>query len=169
MIMEKLKEKVLKYIESTQDLLKEYQSKSINAYNSAMLTELRARKKILDSIYREIPNAPRIAEMPKIHFFNGWGEGACHFIKIPKPNTDMKYIKDYSDSPVRNGATYRHYKGGLYKVVMHSIEESTGQTLVTYHPLDGDQVYYTRPLIDFLNYVLTPEGLVHRFTYHESR
>ncbi len=63
------------------------------------------------------------------------------------------------------GATLRHYKGGLYRVVGLCRIEATLKTGVLYQACQGDEtVVWMRPLEQFNESVTTPEGIVARFT-----
>lgn len=67
--------------------------------------------------------------------------------------------------PFQPGATLRHYKGGLYRVVGLCRIEATLETGVLYLPLQGDeQVTWMRPLAQFTETVETADGPVQRFT-----
>ena len=62
---------------------------------------------------------------------------------------------------IQPGATLRHYKGGLYRVVGLCRIEAR----VLYQACQGDeQVLWMRPLEQFTESVTTPEGVVTRFT-----
>jgi hypothetical protein len=63
------------------------------------------------------------------------------------------------------GATLRHYKGGLYRVVGFCRIEATLKTGVLYQACQGDvEVVWMRPLEQFTERVTTSEGVVARFT-----
>lgn len=47
-----------------------------------------------------------------------------------------------------NNQLFRHYKGGVYKVIAYSLHESTHEELVTYQSL-GDLRIWTRPEREF--------------------
>lgn len=51
---------------------------------------------------------------------------------------------------------YRHFKGGLYLIVAIALEESTGEAVVIYRSLNGDDKVWSRSHIDFISPV--PEG-----------
>ena len=59
---------------------------------------------------------------------------------------------------IQENATYRHYKGGLYKVLFEATEEATLKTVVVYQNSKG--TYWTRPIEDFLAQVTLPDGRV---------
>ena len=72
---------------------------------------------------------------------------------------------DGRDTSLRIGATLRHYKGGLYRVVGFCRIEATLETGVLYCAQKGDQdVIWMRPLDEFSQQVVTPQGTVKRFT-----
>jgi hypothetical protein len=63
------------------------------------------------------------------------------------------------------GATLRHYKGGLYRVVGLCRIEATLKTGVLYQACQGDEaVVWMRPLAQFGEIVTTPHGPAARFT-----
>lgn len=41
--------------------------------------------------------------------------------------------------------TYRHYKGGMYRVVCLAHHSETLEDMVVYEPLDGSTGYWVRP------------------------
>ena len=41
--------------------------------------------------------------------------------------------------------TYRHYKGGLYKVIGNAVHTETEEPLVIYHPLGEPSKMWARP------------------------
>lgn len=63
--------------------------------------------------------------------------------------------------------TYRHYKGGLYRVLHLARVEATGETLVIYQPLQGGTIW-ARPYDDFFSRVETEAGTVARFDLIET-
>lgn len=72
---------------------------------------------------------------------------------------------DRHDSALRAGATLRHYKGGLYRVVGFCRIEATLETGVLYRAEQGDSdVIWMRPLAEFGQQVVTAHGTVTRFT-----
>ena len=63
------------------------------------------------------------------------------------------------------GATLRHYKGGLYRVVGLCRIEATLKTGVLYQACQGDEeVVWMRPLAQFGEIVTMPHGPAARFT-----
>ena len=63
------------------------------------------------------------------------------------------------------GATLRHYKGGLYRVVGLCRIEATLKTGVLYQACQGEEeVVWMRPLAQFGEIVTTPHGPAARFT-----
>ncbi len=50
-------------------------------------------------------------------------------------------------------ARYRHYEGGLYQILLMAIKEDTGEELVIYQALDGDQKIYAAGVDAFLTEV----------------
>ncbi len=63
------------------------------------------------------------------------------------------------------GATLRHYKGGLYRVVGLCRIEATLKTGVLYQACQGDEeVVWMRPLAQFGEIVTTPHGPAARCT-----
>lgn len=70
-----------------------------------------------------------------------------------------------SPDAIHPGATLRHYKGGLYRVVGLCRIEATLKTGVLYQACQGDEdVVWMRPLEQFTEKVTTSEGVVARFT-----
>jgi hypothetical protein len=63
-------------------------------------------------------------------------------------------MNDYIDYPIPN-QTYRHYKGGLYKVLFLSKHTETGEILVNYQSVIFGS-YYSRPLESWNE--KTPQG-----------
>ena len=47
-------------------------------------------------------------------------------------------------------ARYRHYEGGLYQILLMAFKEDTGEPLVVYQSLDGDQKIYAADVDAFL-------------------
>lgn len=47
-------------------------------------------------------------------------------------------------------ARYRHYEGGLYQILLMAVREDTGEPLVVYQSLDGDQKIYAADVDAFL-------------------
>lgn len=62
---------------------------------------------------------------------------------------------------------YRHYKGGLYKVLGTCLHSETKEELVLYEPLNGDGItnYWVRPIEMFLEEVDVLGQRISRFTY----
>ncbi|HIL22444.1 MAG TPA: DUF1653 domain-containing protein, partial [Alcanivorax sp.] len=44
---------------------------------------------------------------------------------------------------------YRHFKGNEYQVIGLATHSESGETVVVYHPLYGDQALWVRPLAMF--------------------
>lgn len=55
-----------------------------------------------------------------------------------------------SDRAVSPGRTYRHFKGGLYRVVCEATHSETEERLVVYEALP-DRGFFVRPLAMFLD------------------
>ena len=55
---------------------------------------------------------------------------------------------------------YRHFKGNEYQVIGTATHSETGDTLVVYRPLYGDQALWVRPLAMFTETV-ERDGKVH--------
>lgn len=54
---------------------------------------------------------------------------------------------------VEKGATYRHFKGNLYKVIEIAKNTETNEMMVVYQALYGDYGIFVRPLDMFLSKV----------------
>ena len=44
---------------------------------------------------------------------------------------------------------YKHFKGGVYRVIGIGEHTETGEKLVVYHPAKGEKTLYIRPLEQF--------------------
>jgi len=64
-----------------------------------------------------------------------------------------------------NKGRYRHYKGGEYYVIGCAIHSETGESVVVYRALYGDQQLWVRPESMFLENVLIDGQSVPRFLY----
>lgn len=79
-------------------------------------------------------------------------------------NNEYEYDKDEAQQdlhrrknlPVVDGV-YRHYKGGLYVVLAISLDEATGEPLVTYRS-NQKGTYWTRTLRNFQEHVRVATG-----------
>ena len=58
---------------------------------------------------------------------------------------------------------YRHYKGGLYRVLFLARHSETEEAMVVYQALYGERGYWVRPLSLFLERVLVEGREVPRF------
>lgn len=54
---------------------------------------------------------------------------------------------------VEKGATYKHFKGNLYKVIEIAKNTETNEMMVVYQALYGDYGIFVRPLDMFLSRV----------------
>jgi len=68
---------------------------------------------------------------------------------------------------VRPGV-YRHYKGGLYRVLFLARHSETEEVLVVYQALYGERGYWVRPLGLFLEKVRVEGREVPRFAFLEE-
>ena len=60
---------------------------------------------------------------------------------------------------------YRHFKGNLYRVLFSARHSETGEEMVVYRALYGEQDYWVRPAAMW-NETVTREGkTLPRFTY----
>jgi hypothetical protein len=59
---------------------------------------------------------------------------------------------------------YRHYKGGMYSVLLVALRESDLQPVVVYASRDEPQLIYTRPLASWLETVAVDGTRVPRFS-----
>ncbi|MED4799010.1 DUF1653 domain-containing protein [Bacillus atrophaeus] len=60
------------------------------------------------------------------------------------------------------GCRYKHYKGGLYKVIGESIHTETEEKLVTYEDMNG--TLWARPKDMFFGKVIIDGNEISRFT-----
>lgn len=61
--------------------------------------------------------------------------------------------------------TYRHFKGGLYKVLALVTHSETEQKMVLYHPLEQPESLWVRPLEMFDGEKTLDDKKVKRFSY----
>lgn len=71
---------------------------------------------------------------------------------------------DLKKYDVEIGATYRHYKGNLYKIVGVARHSETLEALVVYIALYGNGDLWTRPLSMWNNLIEYQGTKVQRFT-----
>ncbi len=62
--------------------------------------------------------------------------------------------------------TYRHYKGGLYRILHLAQVEATGEALVIYQPQDGGTIW-ARPYDDFFARIEVNGEMIPRFALIE--
>lgn len=69
------------------------------------------------------------------------------------------------DAP-KEGATYRHYKGDLYRVIMFALHSNDDEWMVVYEPLyeNPDAPFFTLPLREWHEKVLWEGEEKKRFT-----
>lgn len=88
-----------------------------------------------------------------ISFHGHWGNKGAVLCSTHNGYDGVVYGFDYNtDDFVAKGAIYLHVKSGvLYCVRMLSLNEETGQVLVTYSPVN-DEPYqtWTRPITEFI-------------------
>ncbi|UJE04087.1 DUF1653 domain-containing protein [Bacillus subtilis] len=60
------------------------------------------------------------------------------------------------------GCRFKHYKGGLYKVIGEAIHTETEEKLVTYEDMDG--ILWARPKEMFFAKIVVDGKEVNRFT-----
>ena len=58
---------------------------------------------------------------------------------------------------------YRHFKGNEYQVIGLAPHSESGETVVVYHPLYGDQALWVRPLAMFTETVDRDDKVQPRF------
>ena len=67
---------------------------------------------------------------------------------------------------IQSNQLYRHYKGGIYRIVALALEESSGESVVVYESVSEPEKIWTRPLSVFTEEVVRPSGeKVSRFEY----
>jgi hypothetical protein len=71
-------------------------------------------------------------------------------------------VHSFRRSCVVEKGLYRHYKGKYYEVIGEAKHSETGEILVVYRPLYGEQGLWVRPLKMFVE--MMPNG-VKRFEY----
>ena len=58
------------------------------------------------------------------------------------------------------GEVYRHFKGKMYKVQGIAVHFETGEAMVIYQEMYGDNITYVRPYESFIeNFTFTPTGV----------
>jgi hypothetical protein len=72
-----------------------------------------------------------------------------------------------NERPIR-GALYRHYKGGLYRVLQLAKHSETLETLVVYANEHDPTLVWARPISMWNETVSTKDGDVLRFTLLEE-
>lgn len=65
---------------------------------------------------------------------------------------------------VEVGATYKHYKGHVYKVLSLAILESTLEAAVVYQAQSGSGVVFVRPVSSWLEPVAVDGQTIERFS-----
>jgi hypothetical protein len=76
-------------------------------------------------------------------------------IKIPNPIPPVSL----SVEPIM----YRHYRGGIYRVLMEAIDSETGEKMIVYVSLSNGSTY-VRPASEWFTVVNYRDGMVPRFT-----
>lgn len=61
------------------------------------------------------------------------------------------------------GSIWRHYKGGVFKVVCIAFDEETLDFEVVYQPIDDEDIHFTRRLSIWLETVEWQEAQLPRF------
>ena len=57
------------------------------------------------------------------------------------------------------GKVLRHYKGGLYRVLFHAVDEETKEKMVVYQTIVGDGPVWVRARLAFDDLVKWPDGV----------
>lgn len=69
--------------------------------------------------------------------------------------------------PLIRAGTYRHYKGGIYKVIAIAKHTETGEEMVVYRSLDDERQLWVRPLEMFRERIKVDGKPVPRFEFIE--
>ena len=69
--------------------------------------------------------------------------------------------------PLNRAGTYRHFKGGMYKVIAIAKHTETGEEMVVYRSLDDERQLWVRPLAMFKEKVKVDGKPVPRFEFIE--
>ncbi len=67
--------------------------------------------------------------------------------------------------PIIRAGTYKHYKGGLYKVIGIAKHSETKEKMVVYRSIDDEHDLWVRPFEMFKEEVMVDGKKVPRFTY----
>jgi hypothetical protein len=70
--------------------------------------------------------------------------------------------------PLIRAGIYRHYKGGMYKVIAIAKHTETREEMVVYRSLDDERQLWVRPLEMFREMVKVEGKQVPRFEYVEK-
>lgn len=73
--------------------------------------------------------------------------------------TEIRWANGYHLAP---GRRYRHYKGGLYRVVAVAFEEATKAEVVVYTSAERDDCVWVRPLGSWMDELRLSDGRVVR-------
>ena len=79
----------------------------------------------------------------------------------------IPYENGLANDALRPG-TYRHFKGGKYRVLSVAKHSETGEELVIYQALYGDCGWWVRPLVMFLERVDYQGQTVQRFSFEQD-
>lgn len=70
--------------------------------------------------------------------------------------------------PLIRAGIYRHYKGGIYKVIAIAMHTETREEMVVYRSLDDERQLWVRPLEMFREKVKVDGKPVPRFEFIEN-
>lgn len=81
---------------------------------------------------------------------------SCYAVRMraKKSIQELRGILAEATELVQPGSTWRHYKGGSYKVACLAFNEETLHVKVIYQPVEAKDIYFTRELSMWLQSVV---------------